>query len=490
MASLGFQTVYRLWNAHAAMRCERAFVDASLFGEEIRSFETGDRLGKFDVVGYSVSFELDIPNVLRSLISSHLPLYAADRMEKDPVIFIGGAVASLNPSPLLPYTDGLQVGEGEDLLPRMADVFFEGKINRWSRHRVLDTLSGIEGLFIPSISQTAKRHVVVSLEDHPVFTSIVTPKSHFSNMFVVEMGRGCGRGCAFCAAQKIYQPCRYRSSDGLLETIDRFNPGAMKIGLEGAGLSDYPNLETFCHHLLDKGLKVSFSSLRPDRIRKDFLNVVDRSGIRTFTIAPESGDEALRNRIGKGIRNRTLLDAARQLADSSVQILKLYFLIGLPGETEQDINSIPNLVRELSGVFLAGRGKRSVRLSINAFVPKPYTEFQWAAMDKESTLSKKRKMIKDGLHGVKGVVMVPKSLKEEMFQGVLSVGDKDIGHAVCDMVKQGISWKQTSKARMIDMDHLLHRERSFEESLPWDWLEYPIGKNVLWRRFQKAIYEQ
>ena len=491
MASLGFQTVYRIWNEQPGVRCERAFATEGPAGEDIRTLESDEPLRRFDIVGFSVSFELDIPNVIRALLTSRIPLLATDRTDKDPFILVGGAVASLNPSPLLPFIDGLQAGEGEDLLQRIAEVFTGQKRSSQRREKILVALSELEGIFIPSMQSRVKRHVLASLEEFSTYTPIVSPFSHFKNMFVVETGRGCTRGCFFCAGQKISFPYRFRSVESVAQAVADYNPGAARIGLEGVGISDYPGLEDLCRHLLDEGYRLSFSSLRPDRVTREFVGIIERSGIKTFTMAPEAGTERLRGCIGKGIMDDVLMRSCRLLSETGVETLKLYFLIGLPGERDEDVDAMVRLVKAMAEAFRVKGRKKTVRVSVNAFVPKPFTEFQWAPMSGSQELSSKRRRIQDGLHGVKGVVISKKSVKEELFQGVLSLGDAQAGLAVADMVRKARPWKQALKEKEIDVNHLLHRARGKDERFSWEFIDATVPREKLWERYQSyPIHEQ
>ncbi len=487
MASLGFQTVYRILNEHPLIKCERVFLYDPPFNTEIRTLESGKKLDQFDVVGFSLSFETDIINVLGILKRCHFPLLSHHRSDAEPIIMIGGVVSGLNPSPLLSFMDGLLIGEGEGILFQIADT-----LSRWiqtdlSRKGKLNTLSKIPGVYIPGISESGSRHIQFDLESHPVYTPVVTPLSHFKNMFVVEAARGCRRGCHFCAARQVYAPFRAHSIESILDTIRTKNKGARKVGLEGAGLSDYRDLEKLCDLLIIEGFQVSFSSIRADRVTPELIAAVNRSGARSFTIAPEAGTERLRERIGKPISNETLFKTAGLLGSSEIQILKLYYLIGCPGETEEDVDAIVHLSKELTKIFKSRSKRKSVRVSVNAFVPKPFTVFQWAPMATEKELSRKRKSIRYGLSREKEISFVNKSTREEVLQGILSLGGVQVGLALMDAVEKDIPWKDALRERNIDLEKLLHRERTVEEELPWDFLDYPTDRSLLWEQYQKAV---
>lgn len=487
MANLGFQTVYRLFNEHTQVRCERAFFAGSVQDSFIRTLESGERLNRFDVVGFSVSFELDIPNIIRCLSKSGIPLLRGERTDNDPFIIIGGAVAGLNPSPLLPFTDGLLVGEGEGVIDRIGDVFVLAAKDKLDRKETLRALSEIHGFYVPGMSVTVKRQVMDSLDDCPTYTPIVTPLSHFKDMFVVEIGRGCVKGCLFCAARKIYGPCRYRSQGTIENTIETHNPGARNIGLEGAGLSDFPLLESLCETLIGKDYRISLSSLRPDRIRPSLVKIMEKGKIRTVTMAPETGSESLRMRMGKRIADDTIRNAVRFLRDTAVRMIRLYFIIGLPGETDIDIESILHLLDELAIILPIAEGKKRIQISVNAFIPKPFTELQWSPMATEKEISQKRNLLVKGIRDRKGIRLNLKSSKNEILQGALSVGDETVGLAVMDSVIKKIPWKHAMKGRGMNLESLLYRERRFDTDLPWDFIETDIPKQKLWKNYQNVF---
>ncbi|MBN2029927.1 radical SAM protein [bacterium] len=471
MASLGFQTVYRLFNDHPEVRCERAFLYGAPFDREIKTMESEEPLSCFDLVGFSFSFELDLFGIIHILMRASIQLLAQNRMEKDPLVMAGGVITSLNPAPLLPFVDGLVVGEAEGTIPQICQVLHFMKRQKNRRIDKLQALSEIEGVFIPKINKTVNKQILTSLDSHPTYTPIVTQKSHFGNMFVVEVGRGCSRGCLFCAAKTAYHPYRFRSMESIVETVARYNPGAHRIGLEGAALSDYPNLELLCEMLVDIGYEISLASIRADRVTPHLVDVLERGKVRSFTIAPEAGSEDLRRSIGKGMDDDTLRNVVHLLKDISLDVLKLYFLIGLPDEKEDDVQSIVGLARELADLFFSKHRKRKIRLSVNAFIPKPFTEFQVCPMASEKMLTEKRKQIKRGLKREKNIILSPKSSRNEILQGVLSMGNDEVGLAMGESVVSNISWKQAVQNRGIDIDVLIHRKRALDTNLPWYFIQ-------------------
>ena len=470
MASLGFQTVHRLFNECAELRCERAFLPPSPLGHEIRTLESGEPLKRFPFIGFSMAFELDLIPFVRLLSDAGIPVLASERNDAHPLIFMGGVLGGLNPSPLLPFADAILAGEGEGVIPLIADVLLRRRSGPRCRRERLEALGEIPGVFLPTgPARPVERQADLSLEDHPTYTPIVTPLSHFENMFVVELSRGCGRGCHFCAGGKVYQPLRFHSPASVLETVKRFDPGSRRVGLEGASLSDYPGLESLCNQLIEDNHEISFSSLRADRITPQLLEILEKGNVRSFTVAPEAGSERLRGRIGKPIPDAVMTDGVRMLASSTVETLKLYFLIGLPGEDDLDIDAISGRIRETADVFSVSP-KRRIRVSINAFIPKPFTEFQREAMDGEASLVRKRERVAEGVRGLRGVTLIQKSVREELLQGMLAVGDERAGMAVYDRMVHGIPWKQAFRKNGLDPDVQLHQPRPLDRPLPWDFI--------------------
>jgi len=490
MASMGFQTVYHLLNLIPGVRCERFFMFPPPYDREMRSLESHESLNRFDMVAFSISFELDIPHVIRALQLGKVPLLSESRTDHDPLVIMGGIVASLNPSPLLPFMDGLLVGEGEGLfLPMTETLRHTGRAKGW-RHKVRHALSELPGFYVPGVSTKVERQIVQDLDAHPVFTPIVTPHSHFSDLFVAEVGRGCGRGCFFCAAQKIYTPVRYRRMDALLKTIDSFNPGAGRVGLESAGLSDYPDLVPLCRSVIDRGLGVSFSSVRADRVTDEMVEVLEHSNTRSFTIAPEAGTEALRHRIGKGLSNAEILTAVDRLSETAIDVLKLYYLIGLPGETDLDIEAIIDLSLEIGSRFFRAGKKRQIRISVNPFIPKPFTEFQWAALAPAGRMKKIHKRLEQGLHRPPLYVLVSKTGRAAYWQTALALGDEAMGLQIAQSLERGESVNHILNGLAKDSMAKLVEQRSEHDVFPWEMIDYTIDKETLWKRYQMSIRQE
>ncbi|MCK5148231.1 radical SAM protein [bacterium] len=483
MASMGFQTVYREFNAISGVRCERFFLFQPPYDNEMRSLESFEQLNKFDVIAFSLSFELDMLNVLRVLHLGGIPLKSSDRSDKDPIVILGGVIASLNPSPLLNYLDGLLIGEGEDHFSKLIDcIRSASNYGRW-RNSVKEQLAALPGFFVPGISTPVMRNVIQNLNDHQVYTPIITPFSHFSDLFVVEIGRGCGRGCFFCAAQKVYAPIRVRSREAILKTIKDHNPGAERIGLESAGLSDYPELVDLCSDILDMRLKISFSSIRADKVDVELIKILDKSGARSFTIAPEAGTERMRQKIGKGISDEQILNTVSLLARTNIRIIKLYYLIGLPGETEQDIDAIVQLCKEIEQILKFSSSAKQIKISVNPFIPKPFTEFQWAPMASYSWINKMHKRLERELHRPPGQAVVSKCSRYSIWQSMLAMGDIDIGSQMAAGVTANMSTQEIYKDILKNNKSLIGGYKDSSFIFPWTSVQYTANQHILWRRY-------
>lgn len=484
MSSLGFQAVFRMLNLHPLIRCERAFFEKSFKDEPVRTIETRSRINEFDVIAVSMSFELDILGLIKGLSIAGIPVYRKDRSDKDPILFLGGVVAGLNPSPLLPIMDGLLVGEGEIVIEQIGDLFAQYKTDFLSKSSFLLKLSEISGIYVPDISNSPiKRHIPNIQAIQPQYTSIVSPKTHFGDMFVVEMSRGCPYGCYFCAGHHIYSPFRSFDKDDILQTIKNLNPGSPKIGLEGAGISSHPDLNEIVQSCLSDNLEVSLSSIRPDRINSEFVDIINQTKIQAFTLAPECGSANLRAKVGKGIKDDTILSGILLLTKTQIRILKLYYLIGLPGETVKDIQAIVDSAKAIADIWISSGKNREIRLSINGFIPKPFTEFQWAPLNTQKELNQKRKMIKKGLQKCSGVYINPKSSKQEILQGFLSLANERSSDLILQMVKTNMTIDQIIQASNYDIEKYVYQSRHFDDPLPWDWIESPVKKELLWKRY-------
>ncbi len=482
MANLGFQSIYRLFNEMPGVRCERAFLYDQCPGIA-QTLETGRHLRDFDVVAFSISYELDFPNLVKLLLDAGITPFAAERNDREPLVMAGGAIAFMNPAPIEPFMDFIYIGEIEPQVHKLLSILLECQQQRCSRIEKLAQLSEVPGIYLSHGCDAGPISRVYAREDHlsPQYSPVISPDSHFQNMFLVEVGRGCGRYCRFCAASHIYHPFRIFSQEKILITIDAYHQQTKRVGLIGAALSDYPRLHALCETLVDQGYELGLSSFRLDMINPDFLKVLERGNVRSLTFAPEAGTEHLRRKIHKHLTEQQIVSGAEAIANSSIQQLKLYFIIGLPGETDEDVIGIVKLVTSIHAIM--ARRKRSVSLavSVNTFVPKPFTPFQWSPMATAAEIRRKRKLLEQGLKKIPGVRLSRKNVNEEMLQGIFSLGDQRIGRAIYFKLTNQCNWSTAWSVAGVDPD-FIHQQRPLDASLPWDFISSPLEKNRLIQR--------
>ncbi len=480
MANLGFQAIYRLFNEFPGVRCERVFL-YDQFPGVTKTMESGEELRNFDIIAFSISYELDFTNLVQILINAGITSFSADRHGKEPLIMAGGAIAFMNPKPIEPFIDFFYLGEIEPQLQSLLQLLLEFKQERWGRSEILDRLADELGIYVPEKfnKNSIKKIYQSARESLPQYSPVISPDSHFQNMFLIEVGRGCGRYCHFCAASHIYHPFRIFSQMKILNTIASFCHDTKRVGLIGAALSDYPHLFDLSKELVDQDFDLGLSSFRLDMINAEFLEILEWGEVRTLTFAPEAGTERLRNRIHKNLSDEQIMEAARAISTSRIRQIKLYFMIGLPSETNEDIEGIVALVRKIQGIWATSRHRKAIIISVNAFIPKPFTPFQWSPMERESEIRRKRRYLEREFKKIPGVEFTRKSVKGEILQGIFSLGDSKIAEAIYFKVKNNTDWQSAWQQFGIDVDSIIHQPKKFESELPWDFIAYGIPKERL-----------
>jgi radical SAM family uncharacterized protein len=510
MSNLGFQSVYHLLNTLDDIVCERSFLPEQRFknANDIITLESGRSIKHFDMVAFSISFENDYPNILTILDKARIPLKAKERNDSHPLVVAGGVACLLNPEPMTPYIDCFFIGEAEAILPS----FFERYHQQDGREKRLRHIAQtVQGIYVPAFYQSRyfpdgtfesmepeidvpekiTRVYLQDLDTADTRTTVLTPNTIFDKTHLIEVSRGCPHGCRFCGAGFVYRPPRFRSLDFLKECMAAAVARSDKIGLVGAAVSDLPELNELCSLANTDKTTLSFSSLRADALDNNLLLHLKNSGVKTATIAPDAGSERLRCTINKGLRETDILNAAENLVANGIPNLKLYFMIGLPTEDTGDIESIVSLCKKIKHRFLKSSRDRKkigeITVSLNSFVPKPHTPFQWAAMDEIHLLKEKIKRVKTGLKRVSNIQVHADIPKWAFIQALLSRGDRRVADILERLHTNVGNWAKTFKESPINPDFYVIRERSFDEPLPWDFIDHGIRKSFLKSEYQKAL---
>ena len=518
MSNLGFQTIYRHLNAIPDVVCERVFVPDAEDADEMRrsatppfSLESRRPLTDFHLVGFSVTYEGDYINVLRLLAMAGIPLRAAARRAHDPLVLMGGVCAFSNPEPIAPFMDFVAVGEGEELVVELIAAYREGYRDR---EALLTSLTTLDGIYVPgrydaaygadgTLAAVAARdgvpEVVVkrrlrNVNAFETVAAVKTPHAEYGHMALLEVGKGCGRGCRFCLEGQVYRPVRHRSVETLRETVARMAAsGERRVGLVGACVSDYPWLGELLKIIEENGLELSISSLRADSLTEDLVTALARGGHRTLTMAPEAGTERLRWAVRKPISDAQLMSACDLVRSHGIPNLKTYFMIGQPTETIEDVEAIVDLARRmlerLRVLDASGRPFGRLTLSISSFVPKPWTPFQWAPFDGAESLQAKLEIIKRGVRRFSNVRVLHENPREAALQALLARGDRRVGDFLELAVSYDGDWRRALREWEGDAAFYTTRHRSTSERMPWDHFDVGVKKAGLLREWERAQAE-
>ncbi|MCS7201923.1 MAG: radical SAM protein [Dictyoglomus sp.] len=497
LSNLGYLTIYKLFNEQKGILCERAFIPDD-FPENsdfpLYSLES-QRLGRdFDLWAFSLSFELDYFNVIKILESQKIPLFSNDRMENYPLIIAGGIAISSNPEPLADVFDLIFIGEGENFIEKFSEKLINKKIYNWNKKRFLEEVSEINGVYIPRFSTPIydednkilgyksmqklpiKREINLNFSRNLVFSPIISPLSFFSNMVLLEGVRGCIYQCRFCLAGYFYRPSRKLDlKSAVLEVYKNFSFD-FRIGLILPSIDKSISWKEIKEIIKENELLISFSSLRLDQLDDEILDILFQSKQKTLTLAPEVGTNRLRRVINKNFTNDDILNFFNKIRSFPFNNLKLYFMCGLPTETQEDIEEMIKLVKEIKSILR----KKHVTISLSFFVPKPHTPFQWEKMFKEEYFEKQSRHI---IKNLKEIVNVQtEDIHLSLIQGLLSRGDRRI----FKIFRYNISLKKLTRMLDWEKDFFLFREREKYEFFPWDIIDIGVKKEYLWREREKA----
>ena len=471
MSNLGIHAIYSLLNEYPGVVCERAFLEAegSTRRSPVISVESQRPLADFAVLAFSVTYELDYFNVVRVLRDSGLPLHAADRDERHPLVIGGGPCIIANPMPLSPFFDCLCIGEAEAILPAMLPVLAEDV----SRQELLKALASLPGVYVPrSYSGTpVARQWARNLDDLPVHSVVLTPDTELGNLYLIEVERGCHWGCRFCLVSNAFAPMRVRSLESLTAQARVGLQHRKRLGLVGPAVSDHPQFEELLRRLKQMGAGLSVSSLRIKPLSPGALAEMARGGARTIALAPEAGSERLRRVIRKGISEDDIFQAMHAVARQGVKQVKLYFMIGLPSETDDDIVAMIDLTTRCKAILDRRQTGCRITLSIAPFVPKAGTPCQRLPMESLPVLRRRLSLLKSGLLP-RGIKLKSESAAWSEVQAVLSRGDAELAAVLADTEETSLpAWRKAANKYHLDVDHYAHETWDPAEKLPWSVLD-------------------
>jgi radical SAM superfamily enzyme YgiQ (UPF0313 family) len=465
---------------------------------------------EFDIFALSVSFEWDYTNVLTLLRLAGIPLRAADRTAHDPIVMIGGAVTFVNPEPLAPFADIIAAGEGEALIPPLVHTFREAT----DRSDMLRRLVNERGFYVPAfydvtyaddgtIEQfvtrdgTAAPPVIrkaalrTTEAVDPPATRIFTPETEFGSRFLIEVVRGCANLCRFCWAGYNYLPVRAFPKDRILERAKQARSYSDRVGLVSIALCDHPHIEEILTELVEMGYSISPASLRLDDLTPTILRLLRQSGERTITIAPETGSDRLRRVINKTMTNDEILAAADGIFATGFENLKLYFMLGIPTETDEDLVAIRDLTLQLREIMLTYARPRGqvgrIVASVNPLVPKPGTAYQWQPMEDDASIERKIKRMRSLTADIDNVYFNIKSERHSFYQALLSLGDRRVAPAIEAAERNGGNWRAAVKEAGIDAGFYVFRDRSRDRVLPWDIIDGGMKDTFFRSEAEKAL---
>ena len=522
MSNLGFQTVYKIFNEQSSFLCERVFLPASgndakfvSGGAEIISLEGQKSIAEFDILAFSLSFENDYPNILKILDLAGIPLLVRDRSRNYPLIIGGGIALTLNPEPLADFFDLFILGEAEETLPQFCRHFEETRCLGHERRELLKNLqSKVNNIYVPHLyevnysteskiksikpceSGLPKKIKIKHIKDINSFCTeevISGPQTEMEDMFLVEVNRGCARMCRFCAASFVYRPARFRTKMEIIAAIDRGLKRKKKIGLVGTAVSDHPDLIHICEYIIAQKAQAGIGSLRIDQIDEKIVDRIKANGIETVALAPEVGSQRMRDLLRKDITESDIIRATEILVEKEISNLRLYFMVGLPKEEEQDIDAIIELVRKIQhhilNKFEDKKKFRRITLSINQFIPKPATPLQWCALADIHIIGKKIRKIENAFSRDKQIKVIHDVPKWNYVQALLSLGDRRVSEILLAVNRLEGNWAQALKEVNINPDFYVYRQKQFDEVLPWDIIDLGISKKALINECRKALEE-
>lgn len=514
MSNLGLHIIYELLNKRSDTACERVFLPERKSLERyentrtpLMSVENQLPLQQFAMIAFVLSFEMDYFNVVKMLELGKIRVRAAERGDMDPLVIAGGPCATFNPEPLSAVIDAFVIGEGEVIMPALMDVFYQARGEGLSRAEMLQRLAKVPGVYVPSLYEhrygedgrllaiapnkdvpaKVSRQWLQDLDAYPAHTVVRTENTEF-NFYLIETARGCGRHCRFCMAGYCFRRPRNRSLSVVTQEVREALQYKKRIGLMGAAISDYPEINELCKDILGEGLSMSVASFRADSVTRELVDSLAESGLKTLTMAPEAGSSRMRAIINKGIEEEHLFNAMDMGLAAGIRHFRLYIMIGLPFEQDEDVEAIVDLAGRLKDYMEDHGSKGTLTLSVNPFIPKPFTPFQWLPMADKKYVEKAAKTLTQGLRKRKNIIVGVESPKEAYIQGVLARGDRQVGEALLLACENGGSkaFKRAMKECGLAMDDYLYREREADELFPWESLDMGFTREYIYQEMKKA----
>lgn len=518
MSNLGLHIIYSLLNQRRDTACERCFLPEKKQQEEyikykapLMTVETQSAVSSFDIMAFVMSFEMDYFNILRMLELGKIKPLAADRGEMDPLIIAGGPCATFNPEPMSRFIDAFVIGEGEAVMPAFMEVYNQARAAGKPKGELLAELAQIPGVYVPSCYDihysednpfaarvvpkgdapiSIRRQWQENLDEFPGETAIYTENTEF-NLHLVEIARGCGRHCRFCMAGYCFRRPRNRSLAAIEKMLLAAQKDGRRVGLMGAAISDYPEIDALCRTILGDGLSMSVASFRADSVTMELVESLAQSGLKTLTMAPEAGSRRMRAVINKGIEEEHLVNAMSMGIAAGIRNFRLYIMIGLPGERPEDIQAIIDMAIRLKD-FMEEKGANGrLTLSINPFIPKPFTPFQWAPMASLKYVQAALKEITGALKRRHNIEVIAESPRDAYVQAVLARGNRDTGQYLWEAYEKGggKAMKAVLKQHGLSMEDLVGQPVSPDEVLPWDMLDMGFDKEYLKKEYMESQQE-